>query len=154
MATFSKVNDFVENLAGPIDSTSGADTWKFELCSTAPTSGTNVVTDGNGVIANVAPITYTNYADDLSAARTFTNATLTRDQSGGTFTLDYNADIVITATGGAMNTWQYIPMFDDTVSSPIIDPVLGFWDHGSAIVLAQNETATIAFNASGIYTLV
>lgn len=151
MATFSKVNDFVENLCQVIDV--DTDVWKIDLCSTAPTAGTDVTADGNGILGNIAPITYTNYSDDLSVDRTLTAGTLTHVQASGTFTWDYGADIVITASGGALATWQYLAIWDDTVTSPV-DPLFGYWDHGSAIVLASTETATVAFNASGIFTLV
>lgn len=150
MATFTKVNDFVLNLCEVIDL--DGDTWKFDLTSTAPTAGTDATADGNGVLANITPISYTNYTDDLTADRTFTAGTLTHTQSSGTFTFDYGADIVITASGGAIADWQYIVMWDDTPTSPA-DPLLGYWDHGSAISLASGDSATLQFNASGIFTL-
>jgi hypothetical protein len=150
MATFSKVNDFVLNLCEVVDL--DGDAWKFDLTSTAPTAGTDVTADGNGIQANITPISYTNYTDDLTADRTLTSGTLTHTQTSGTTTFDYGADIVITASGGAIASWQYIVLWDDTPVSPV-DPVSNYWDHGSAIVLATSETATLAFNASGIWTL-
>ena len=150
MATFNKVNDFVGNLAEVIDVDD--DTWLFDLTSTAPTAGTDVTADGNGVVGNISPITYTNYTDDLTVDRTFTSGTLTHTQTGGTFTLDYGADIVITASGGALASWQYIVMWDTTPTSPA-DPVSHYWDHGSSISLGNGDSATLQFNASGIWTL-
>ena len=58
MASFTKVNDFVVNLANAMDM--DADTFKVALCNTDPTSGTNVTTDGNGILANISEISYTN----------------------------------------------------------------------------------------------
>jgi len=150
MATFAKVNDFVENLCQVIDL--DGDVWKMDLTSTAPTAGTDATADGNGILANITPITYTNYSDDLAVDRILTAGSLTHAQTAGTFTWDYGADIVITASGGALASFQYIALWDDTVVSPV-DPLFGYWDHGSAIVLASAETATLAFNASGIFTL-
>lgn len=150
MATFNKVNDFVLNLAQVIDI--DGDVWKFDLTSTSPTAGTNAAADGNGVLANITPIAYTNYTDDLTVDRVLTAASLTHTQTAGTFTFDFTSDIVITASGGSLASFQYIVPWDDTPTSPA-DPLLGYWDHGSAIALANGESATLAFNASGIFTL-
>ena len=150
MATFSKVNDFVLNINECIDIDD--DVLKFDLTLTAPTAGTDVTADGNGIQANISPITYTNYTDDLTADRTFTSGTLAHTQTGGTFTLDYTADIVITASGGALADWRYIVPWDDTVTSPV-DPVINYWDHGSTISLGDGSSATLQFNASGWYTM-
>jgi hypothetical protein len=150
MATFTTVNDFVLNLCEVIDI--DGDAWHISLSTTDPTSGTDVTADGNGVFANIADISYTNYSDDLSADRILTAGTLTLVQAAGTFTWDYGADVVITASGGALATWQYLSLWDNTPTSPA-DPMCTYWDHGSAIVLATSETATVAFNASGIFTL-
>ena len=62
MASFTKVNDFVVNLANAMDM--NADTFKVALSNTDPTSGTDVVTDGNGVLANITEISYTNYQQE------------------------------------------------------------------------------------------
>ena len=150
MATFNKVNDFVQNLCEVIDV--DGDTWKFDLTSTAPTAGTDVTADGNGILANVTPISYTNYTDDLTADRTFTAGTLTHAQTAGTFTFDYGSDIIITASGGSLASWQYIVVWDDTPTSPV-DPVSHYWDHGSAIALGNGDSATLQINASGMWTL-
>ena len=151
MATGSKINDFVLNLAEVIDL--DGDAWHISLSNTAPASETsNPTADGNGVLANVTEISYTNYSDDLTADRILTAGNLTHTQSGGTLTFDYTADIVITASGGALATWRYLYVWDTTPTSPA-DPLLGVWDHGSGITLADGDTATIAFNASGIFTM-
>ena len=151
MATGSKINDFVLNLAEVIDI--DGDAWKLAFSNTAPGSeSSNPTADGNGVLANVTQINYANYSDDLTADRILTSGNLTHTQTSGTFTFDYNADIVITASGGALATWRYFYIWDDTPTSPA-DPLLGVWDHGSGITLADGDTATIAFNASGIFTM-
>jgi len=151
MATFSKINDFVENLAQAIDV--DGDVWKLALTNTAPASEVPIPTaDGNGIEANITDIVYTNYSDDLTVDRVLTAGTLTHALSSGVFTWDYGADIVITAVTGALPTWRYLYIWDDTVTSPV-DPLMGVWDHGSAIDLALSDTATISMHASGIFTL-
>lgn len=151
MATFTKINDFVLNLAEVIDI--DGDALKLAFTNTAPASeSSNPTADTNGVLANITEIAYTNYSDDLTADRVLTSGTTTHTQTSGTFTLDYGADIVITATGGALPTFQYIYLWDDTPTSPA-DPLINIWDQGAGVTLAENDTATIQFNASGILTL-
>lgn len=58
MASFTKVNDFVVNLANAMDM--NADVFKIALSNTDPTSGTDVTSDTNGVLANITEIAYTN----------------------------------------------------------------------------------------------
>ena len=151
MATFATVNDFAENITKNMNTLTGA--WTLDYATTDPTSGTDVTADGNGIFGNMPSVATTNYSDDLAVDRILTTATLTKAQTAGTMTFDYGADVVITASGGAFASFQYIGLYDDVPTTPI-NPMLGYWDHGSAIVLASTETATIAFNASGIYTLV
>lgn len=156
-ATFTKINDFVENLANAIDA--NADTFCIALSNTAPGSETpNVPTaDNNGVLGNVTQIdavsdfttAYTNYTDSLTTDRQLES--VTSSQTSGTYTLDA-ADFTITASGGAISTWRYFYIGDDTVATPA-DPLVGVWDYGSAIDLADGDTANINFNASGILTI-
>ena len=151
MATFDKVNDFVLNLHEVIDIDD--DTLMLALSNTAPGSETSDPTaDTNGVLANVTAISYTNYTDDLTVDRTLTSGSTTHTQSSGTFTLDYTADIVITASGGALADWRYVYLYSDTPTSPA-DPLIADWDHGSTISLGDGDSATIAVNASGFYTM-
>ena len=63
MASFTKVNDFVVNLANAMDM--NADTFKVALSNTDPTSGTSVVTDGNGVLANCTEYRTQTYQQEL-----------------------------------------------------------------------------------------
>ncbi len=151
MATGSKINDFGLNLAEVIDL--DGDAWHITLSNTAPSGESpDPTTDGNGILANVTEISFTNYSDDLSVDRILTSGNLTHAQSSGTLTFDYTADIVITASGGSLADWRYFYIWDTTPTSPA-DPLLGVWDHASTISLASTETATVAFNGSGIFTL-
>ncbi len=151
MATGSKINDFVLNLAEVMDL--DGDAFHISLTNTAPGSESNNPTaDTFGVLAQITEISYTNYSDDLSVDRILTGANLTHAQSSGTLTWDYTADIVITASSGALATWRYFYIWDNTPTSPA-DPLIGVWDHASAITLADTETATVAFNGSGIFTI-
>jgi hypothetical protein len=73
-------------------------------------------------------------------------------QSGGDYQLTVD-DIVITASGGAIATFQYAVLYNDTPTSPV-DPLIAWWDNGSAIDLANGESVTIDFdNVNGVYTM-
>lgn len=142
MASFTKVNDFVVNLANAMDLDS--DTLKVALCNTDPTSGTSIVTDGNGVLANVTEISYTNLS-----ARTLQSVTST--QTGGTYKLSAN-DLVLTASGGSVAPFRYVIIYNDTPTSPA-DPIVGYYDYGSSLTLNDGDTFTIDIGANGILTL-
>ena len=142
MASFTKVNDFVVNLANAMDLDS--DTLKVALCNTDPASGTSVVTDGNGILANVTEITYTNLS-----ARTLQNVTST--QTSGTYKLSAD-DLVLTASGGSVAPFRYVVIYNDTPTSPA-DPIVGYYDYGSALTLNDGDTFTIDIGANGILTL-
>ena len=142
MASFTKVNDFVVNLANAMDLDS--DTLKVALCNTDPASGTSVVSDGNGVLANVTEIAYTNLS-----ARTLQNVTST--QTSGTYKLSAD-DLVLTASGGSVAPFRYVVIYNDTPTSPA-DPIVGYYDYGSALTLNDGDTFTIDIGANGILTL-
>lgn len=148
MATFIKINDWLVNLANAADM--NADTFRLALSNTAPAAEvSNPTADGNGVLANVTQIAYTNYSDDLTVDRQL--EAVTSAQAGGVYTFDFG-DVVITASGGAIADFRYIYVYDDTVAAPA-DPLVAVWDHGSAISLAEGSSATITVNASGAFTI-
>ncbi len=60
-------------------------------------------------------------------------------------------DIVFTASGGAIGPFRYAILYNDTPTSPA-DPLIGYWDYGSSITLADTETFTVDFGAT-LFTL-
>lgn len=142
MASFTKVNDFVVNLANAMDLDN--DTLVVALSNTDPTSGTDVTADGNGVLANISQISYTNLS-----SRTLANVTST--QTSGTYKLSAD-DLTLTASGGSVAAFRYIVVYDDTVTSPA-DPVIGYYDYGTSLTLNDGDTFTIDIGANGILTL-
>jgi len=142
MASFNKINDFVKNAVENMDLAS--DTLIVALSNTAPGSeSSNPTADGNGVLANVTQISYTNLS-----SRTLTSVTST--QTSGTYKLSA-ADLTLTASG-TVPAFRYIYIYDDTVSSPA-DPLIGYYDYGSSLVLNSGDTFTIDIGANGILTL-
>lgn len=143
MASFTKVNDFVVNLANAMDLDS--DTLAVALSNTDPTTGTDVTADGNGVLANISEIAYTNLS-----SRTLANVTST--QTSGTYKLAAD-DLTLTASGGTVADFRYVIVYNDTPTTPA-DPVIGYYDYGSSLTLNDGDTFTIDFGSNGILTLV
>ena len=143
MASFTKVNDFVVNLANAMDLDS--DTLAVALTNTDPAAGTDVTADGNGVLANISEITYTNLS-----SRTLANVSST--QTSGTYKLSAD-DLTLTASGGTVADFCYVLVYNDTPTSPA-DPVIGYYDYGSSLTLNDGDTFTIDFGSNGILTLV
>jgi hypothetical protein len=143
MASYVKINDWVDNLSENVDAAS--DQFTVALSNTAPGSESTPPTgDGNGVLANVTEVSYTN-----CSARTLTTAS--SSQTAGTYTLDFN-DLTLTASGGTVGPFRYVYVYDDTVTVPA-DPLVCYFDYGSSITLADGETLDININASGLYTI-
>ena len=136
MATFNKVNDFVQNAVHDMDLAS--DTFVVALSNTAPASEvTNPTADGNGVLANVTQIAYTNLS-----SRTLT--TTSSSQTSGTYKLVL-ADLTLTSTGGSTGPFRYVYIYDDTVAN---DPLVGYYDYGSSLTLQDGDSLTLDFSAA------
>ena len=139
MATFTKINDFVEAVAEKKHNL-GSDTLTVALSNTAPASETNNPTaDGNGVLANVTQIAYTNCS---SRAITISSSS----QTSGTYSLVLT-DLVLTASGGSVGPFRYVYIYNDTATN---DELIGLYDYGSSITLADGETLTLDFAATTI----
>lgn len=138
MASFNKVNDFVVNAVHNMDLES--DQIVVALSNTAPASETSDPTaDGNGVIANVTEIAYTN-----CSSRNVT--TTSSSQTSGTYKLVLT-DLTISASGGSVGPFRYIYLYDDTVTSPA-DPIIGYYDYASSLTLNDGDSFTIDFSAT------
>jgi hypothetical protein len=54
---------------------------------------------------------------------------------------------------GAVATFRYIVLINDTPTSPL-NPVVGWVDHGSGVTMAATDTYTIPDTAaSGLFTI-
>lgn len=141
MATFNKFNSFVEQLAEKVHDL-GADTLKVYLSNTAPVATNTVKTDiaeiagGNG---------YTTGGN--------TAAVTTSSQTSGTYKLVLGDPATWTATG-SVGPFRYAILYNDTPTSPL-DPLIGWWDYGSSITLANGETFKVDFDpTNGVLTIV
>lgn len=135
MVTFNKFQPFVENLAEKVFNL-GSDVLKVALSAGAPTNTW-------GTLSQVTEISYTNLS-----ARTITITSSA--QTSGTYKLVL-ADLTLTASGGAVATFRYVIIYDDTATN---DELIGYYDYGSSLTLADGDTFTIDFDASaGVLTV-
>lgn len=140
MAAFQKFNAFVEHLAEKVHNLQ-ADTLKVLLTNTAPTAA-------NAVKADLTEIA----AGNGYTAGGMTTAVASSAQTGGTYKLVLT-DITFTASGGTIGPFRYAVLYNDTPTSPA-DPLIGFFDYGSAITLADGDGFTVNFDESlGVLTL-
>ena len=144
MATFTKINDFVEDVAEKVHNLA-SDDLTVALSVTAPgAEGSNPTEDGNGVLANVTEIAYTNLS-----ARVIT--TTSSAVTSGTYKLTLT-DLTLTASGGAVAAFRYIYIYNDTATN---DELICYYDYGSDLTLSDGESLTLDFSAAdGVLTLV
>lgn len=143
MATYVGINDWLANMVENADLES--DVFTIALSNTTPGSETTPPTgDGDGVLANVTEVSYTNLS-----TRVIT--TISSGQTGGTFSLVLT-DLVLTASGGSVGPFQYVYVYDDTVTVPA-DPLVCYYDYTSALTLNDGETLTVDFAAGGLFTI-
>lgn len=146
MATFNKLNGFVEHIAEKVHNL-GSDTLTIALSNTAPGSETPdpSVNTADCILGNVTQVAYTN----LSTRVLTISASA---QASGTYKLTI-ADITLTSTGGSTGPFRYVYIYNDTPTSPA-DPLIGYYDYGSAITLADGESLTVNFDGTnGVLTL-
>ena len=138
MASFNKFQPFVEYLAEKVFNLQ-TDTIKVMLVNTAPTSSNGVKTDLTEISAG------NGYTAGGTAATVSSSA-----QTSGTYKLVL-ADVVFTASGGTIGAFRYAVLYSDTAAS---DNLIGYWDYGSSITLANTETFTVDFDGTnGVLTL-
>lgn len=108
-------------------------------------------------IATTSVNAYSTVTNELSTANGYTSGgqTLTGvtwTNSSGTITFDCN-DPVWTASGGSI-TARFAAIIDDTVTTPVADPVIAhcLLDNAPADVTATDgNTFTVQINASGVF---
>jgi len=138
MATFNKFDQFTEDLAKGVHNLStGVIT--VALCNAA-----HAPVAANSVLADLTQIAYTNLSTRACAGNS-------AEQTSGVLKM-LLTDLVLTASG-AVAAFQYVVLYNDTPTSPA-DPLIGWYNYGSEITLANGETFTIDFdNTNGVFTL-
>lgn len=143
MATFNKFQDFSEQLVNGAQNFT-TDTYKVCLVNSPAPLSTNTA------LANLTQIAAGNgYTSGGTAT------TITVSETSGTTTVN-GTQVVFTASGGSIGPFQYVVLYNDTTTTPVNKPLVGWWDYGSQITLADGETFTVKFSNTSpgaIFTL-
>jgi len=133
MATFNKFDDFVEQLClGKHNLAAAQDVVKVFLSNELPLATDTIKTD-------IAEITVENGYTPAGGKDITNDITVVT----GTAQLTGN-DVTWTASGGSFGPFQYVIIYNDTQTSPV-DPLIGWWDYGSALLVLDGESFTVDF---------
>ncbi len=134
MATYQKFEGWVGYLGTKVLDLN-ADLLEVYLSNAVPSASLD------DVKADLAEITIQfGYTGGSDTANAYSEAT-------GTGTLT-GTDVTWTASGGSFGPFQYVAMFDETVTTPVVDPLSNWWDYGSALTVNDGESFTVDFGAS------
>jgi hypothetical protein len=137
MAAFNKFNDFVKKLIDGEHDFNGH-VFKVYLTNATPDAAADLVK------ADLA---------EISAGSGYTaggaTTTITTSVAAGVAKIT-GTDVTFTAAGGSIGPARYAVLYNDTHAS---DALIGWWDYGSSVTLADTESLTVDFDATnGIAT--
>lgn len=139
LASYNKFDQFARDV---MDAKHDFDTHVFKvmLTNTAPVATNQVkadlveITVGNGYPAGGLP------------------ATITVTKTGGVTKVSAG-NVVFTGNGGAFAPARYAVLYNSTQTSPA-QPLVSWWDYGSAVQIGDTETLTVTFDAvDGIFQI-
>lgn len=144
MAAYNKFQDYVEQLAKAVHNWS-THTFKAVFSNTAPSAANTILSDITQISNGGG---YTG-----GAGGGLTLDTVTLSEASGTAKVTI-ADEVFTAAGASVGPLRYVPIYNDSATSPA-DALVCWFDYGSSITLLDTETFTIDFDATnGLWQLV
>ena len=139
MAAFQKFHSFVEAVAESKHDL-GADTLKVILTNSAPSATDNIKSDISEIAAGNGYTTGGNTAAVVSSA-----------QTSGVYKLVLSDPSTWTASGGAMGTFRYAVLYNSSAGN---NELIGFWDYGSEVTLADGDSFTVDFDLNaGVLTI-
>ena len=133
LAVFNEFNQTIDDIADGKHNLS-TDAFKFLLTNVAPVATNSVKTDlteiaaGNGYTAGGVALTIASSS-----------------QTNGSYAWVGGNSPVVTASGGAIAQFRYLALYNDT---SVGKSLIGWYDYGVAIDLADGESLTI--NADGV----
>lgn len=131
MATYNKFECFAGDVGAKVhDLRAAGDTLKVYLTNAAPSAA------DDSVKADLAEITAENgyTAGGADAQNDYT-------ETAGKGTLVCQ-DVTFTASGGTIGPFRYAVLYNDTAAN---DPLIAWWDYGSAVTLAAGESFKVDF---------
>lgn len=137
MASYNKFNQTIADVFNGVHDFS-SDTFKVMFTNTAPVAGNSVKADlteiaaGNGYTAGGSVV-------NISAST----------QTGGAYAAAMTGDVTITASGGTIGPLRYAAIYNDTSAN---DSLVGWFDYGSSITLADGESITFRSNGVNLIT--
>lgn len=139
MASFNKFQQFVEDLAHKVHDLEN------DQLVIALTASANAPAATDATLSDLTEINYSN-----CSSRNVTTASSA--QTSGTYKLTLT-DLTLTASGGTVGPFRYAVLYNDTPTSPA-NPLIGYWDYGSDLTLANGETIDLDFDGTnGVLTL-
>lgn len=136
--SFQKFQILSENIAEKVYNFD-TDTIKIALSNTGPSAA------NDDTLSDITEIS----AGNGYSAGGF-EITVSTSRSGGTTSV-VGTDATLTATGGSIGPFQYVILYDDTPTSPA-DPLIGFWNLGSAFTIVEDGSFIFDF-ASSLFTI-
>lgn len=138
MPTFSKFNQFHRDILSAVHNFN-TDTFKVMLTNEPPLPGDQILAD----------ITEITTGSGYSAGGTTTSLSVTI--AGGT-TKVFGTTVTF-ASSGTIGPFRYAVLYNATQTSPL-QPLVGWWDYGSAITLFPSDTFAVSYDVSnGVFTV-
>jgi hypothetical protein len=136
MVAFNKFFNFTEDLAKGIHQLHAAGhTLKIYLSNAVPSQSLDLI---KGDLAEITP------ANGYPAGGTDVQNDVA--ETGGVCSVT-GVDVTFTAAGGPFGPFQYAVLYNDTPTSPA-DPLIGWWDYGSPVTIADGDPFIIDFGTS------
>lgn len=142
MASYNKFNCFTYDLLAKHDFET--DVFKIYLSNATPSASADFV---RGDLAEIGSGNgYTTGGN---------TTTITISTATGVAKVTGTDPTTWTASGGTIGPFQYAVFYNTTAGgSPTSDPLIAWWDYGSAVTLQIGETFTVDLDASnGIFTV-
>ncbi len=146
MVAYNKFEQFIGDIFNGVINCS-SDSFKVGLTASTPVAtdtdlNTSLSPDqlvGSSVNEIAAGNGYTEGGNTLTIT--------TAAEASGTYTFAAN-QTVFTASGGAITTFRYYYLYDNTAGAAATRPIVAWWDHGSNVTLNSGDTFTIQFSGT------